>query len=353
MTDWLAQLRDVLKEERQTMVVTVAATRGSVPREPGTRMIVGARALRGTIGGGHLEFDAIRIARDALDASESGGNWLVRFPLAAKLGQCCGGVATLLFQRVSAAAHWPAQLVRQRDAGATVALAVGVGTPSPAVAIVTADANPAEAGLPTNVQDATRKLLAAGGAGSVLVSEGDVAWYVERVVASDFNVVVFGNGHVGRALVQVLATLPCTITWIDQREHDFPTPVPINTNIVATDTPEDEVVDAPPGTWFLVMTHSHALDFELTARILARRDFAYFGLIGSVSKRAQFEKKLAARGTSADAMKRITCPIGAGAIRSKEPGAIAIAVAAELLQLRERGVTLLNTGKVDCTATSR
>src|SRR5882757_9638503 len=156
MTDWLAQLRDVLNEEPQAMVVTVAATRGSVPREPGTRMIVGVRTLRGTIGGGHLEFDAIRIARGALDASESGGNWLVRFPLAAKLGQCCGGVATLLFQRVSAAADWPAQLVRQRDAGDAVALAVGVGTPSPAVAILTPGAKWDAVGFPIIVHEAAR-----------------------------------------------------------------------------------------------------------------------------------------------------------------------------------------------------
>ncbi len=131
MNDWIAQLREVLSEESQAMVVTVAATRGSVPREAGTRMIVGARSLHGTIGGGHLEFDAIRIARGALDANESGGNWLVRFPLAARLGQCCGGVATLLFQRVSAVAEWPAELMRRRDAGDAVALVVGVGTRLP------------------------------------------------------------------------------------------------------------------------------------------------------------------------------------------------------------------------------
>jgi xanthine/CO dehydrogenase XdhC/CoxF family maturation factor len=90
----------------------------------------------------------------------------------------------------------------------------------------------------------------------------------------------------------------------------------------------------------------------LTARILARGDFAYFGLIGSASKRAQFEKRLAARGTSADTLKRITCPIGAGIIRSKEPGAIAVAVAAELLQLRERDATL-DVGKMGAATASR
>jgi xanthine dehydrogenase accessory factor len=179
-------------------------------------------------------------------------------------------------------------------------------------------------------------LLDGSAPGVALVPDGAFAWYAERVVANDFHVVVFGNGHVGRALVQVLSTLPCTVRWIDQREHDFPAVVPANTTVVATDAPEDEVADAPAGGLFLVMTHSHALDLELTSRVLARDDFAYLGLIGSTSKRAQFERRLADRGVSADALKRITCPIGIGAIRSKEPGAIAIAVAAQLLQLRER-----------------
>jgi xanthine dehydrogenase accessory factor len=339
MTDWLAQLQQVLSEEPQAMVVTVAATRGSVPREAGTRMIVGARTLHGTIGGGHLEFDAIRIARDALGARSDGGSWLVRFPLAAKLGQCCGGVATLLFQPVSASADWPVHLCRLRDAGQPVALVVGIGASSSAPVIATSDAGIGEPRLPTVMVEPVRILLAEHAGGSVLVHDGESAWYAESMVTNDFNVVVFGNGHVGRALVQVLSTLPCVLRWVDQRDHDFPATVPANTTVVAADVPEDEVIDAPRGTWFLVMTHSHALDFALTARILARGDFAYLGLIGSASKRAQFEKRLAAHGTSADALKRITCPIGIGAIRSKEPGAIAVAVAAELLQLRERAAT--------------
>ena len=83
---------------------------------------------------------------------------------------------------------------------------------------------------------------------------------------------MFGNGHVGRRWSRCCATLPCTVTWVDEREHDFPAVVPANVDVVATDAPEDEVRDAPPGSLFLVMTHSHALDFELTlAPARARR----------------------------------------------------------------------------------
>ncbi len=173
----------------------------------------------------------------------------------------------------------------------------------------------------------------------------DASWYVERVARSDFRVVIFGNGHVGRALVQVLGTLACEITWVDAREHDFPAVVPANTTVIASDTPEDAIDAIEPGSYCLVMTHSHALDFELTRRLLTRDDFRYFGLIGSASKRAQFERRLRARDIRADALKRITCPIGSGAIASKEPGAIAISVAAEILQLREVAINAKSHGR--------
>ena len=84
------------------------------------------------------------------------------------------------------------------------------------------------------------------------------------------------------------------------------------------------------------MTHSHAQDEVLAERILARGDFAYFGLIGSASKRRQFERRLEARGTSRARLATMTCPIGITGIVGKEPEVIAIAVAAELLQVRSR-----------------
>ncbi len=155
----------------------------------------------------------------------------------------------------------------------------------------------------------------------------------------DFAVLVFGNGHVGRALVQVLSALPARVRWIDGREHAFPAEVPGSVEIVATDAPEDEPAAARPGAYAVIATHSHALDFAIVAAALGRDDWRYLGLIGSQSKRNQFARRLAARGIGSEAFARVTCPIGrAGglAIRSKEPGAIAVAVAAEMLAVRER-----------------
>ncbi len=329
MNDWIASLRAALAAEERAVLITVAATRGSAPREAGARMIATARTTYGTIGGGHLEFEAIRIAREALSTA-SGGSWLARFPLAARLGQCCGGVATVLFQGFGAGATAALEaLARRIEGGETVALATAVRPEAPGPWVVTP-----EAGLPRPVIAAAEPLLRDAG-GPVLIEDAGTSWFVERATANDFRIIVFGNGHVGRALVQVLGALPCSVTWVDEREHDFPATVPPNVAIVATDIPEAEVRAAPPGTMFLVMTHSHALDFDLIAAIAARGDFAYAGMIGSGAKRTQMERRLRERGFDAASIGRVVCPIGIVGIAGREPGAIAVAVAAELLQQRE------------------
>ena len=173
---------------------------------------------------------------------------------------------------------------------------------------------------------------------SVPGAEGAAAvpCFFDPVLPADFNVVLFGAGHVGRALINILGGVPCAVTWVDSRDDAFPPEMPGNVEVVATDAPEAEVDAAAPGSYFLVMTHSHALDEQLSERILRRADFAYFGLIGSHAKRRQFEHRLAARGISADSLMAMTCPIGVDGIAGKEPGIIAVAVAAQLLQRRSR-----------------
>jgi xanthine dehydrogenase accessory factor len=334
MSAWIATLRATLATEGRAVLVTVAATRGSAPREAGARMLVTARGAQGTIGGGHLEFEAIRIARDALH-SGSAGTWLARFPLAARLGQCCGGVATLLFQSFDAAAlRWLETLEQGAGDDAPAVLVTAIARDSRVPMLVGPGAAPDA--LPAEVRSAVNELLARRDALPRVVEDATGAWFVERVIGNDFRVLVFGNGHVGRALIQVLGALPCAVTWVDAREQEFPAAVPANVAIVATDLPEAEARAAAPGSMFLVMTHSHALDFDLVAAILARDDARYVGMIGSQAKRAQLERRLGERGFDKAAFARVTCPIGIAGIHGREPGAIAVAVAAELLQARER-----------------
>jgi xanthine dehydrogenase accessory factor len=149
------------------------------------------------------------------------------------------------------------------------------------------------------------------------------------------QLMLFGAGHVGTALVRALDGLPCRVTWVDTRDAQFPQHVPENTIIECTDTPEALIAAAAPGTSFLVMTHSHALDQQLTEHILKRPPSGWFGLIGSQTKRMQFEHRLRDRGVAADRIASMVCPIGLPGISGKEPAVIAAAVTAQLLQVWE------------------
>ena len=352
---WPDALAAALARCERAVVVTVADTRGSAPRESGAAMIVTPGAAAGTIGGGHLEFEATRLAREALsgtgDDATPAATWLVRFPLAARLGQCCGGVATLAFQTVARddAAWLAAVRACERTAAPFALVAVVGGGPAASLRlVVTADDVRGTLGagpLDSAAIVAARARLAAvrdtrGGdaGGTGLAATGDATLLVHVVRPAGFDVLVFGNGHVGRALVQVLGALPARVTWIDERAADFPPAVPPNVEIVATDVPEAELSAAPPGSYVVITTHSHALDFDLALAALARDDWRYLGMIGSRPKRAQFERRAAQRGFGADATARLTCPIGTAfaPIRSKEPGTIAVAVAGEILMHRER-----------------
>lgn len=351
MADWVRALDAEAAAGHRAVLVTVAHAAGSTPRDAGTAMVVTGSAISGTIGGGHLEFEAIRIARDALASVATPAPWLVRFPLAARLGQCCGGAATLAFA-VIAAPHWldTASACWRTAVPFALVTRIGGGGDMAAQMLVTADDATGTLGDQALDSDAIaaarpRTRARASGAWLVAANASPATLLVHAVEPPAFDVLLFGNGHVGRALAQVLGTLPARVRWIDGREHDFPPQVPENVEVVITDTPEDELTHAPRGAYLLILTHSHALDYALVEAALRRSDWRYVGLIGSQSKRNQFEKRLASRGATAAQLAQITCPIGASTvgIRSKEPGAIAVAVAAELLALRERPAALPGT----------
>ena len=334
MRDWIAALTALQRTGSAAVIVTVAAVKGSAPRAAGTKMLVTADTVQGTIGGGHLEFTAIDIARRQLAGGDAAP--LRRFPLGASLGQCCGGVVNLLFEPVAADASWLAALTALRARGeALVVVTPAHGAAQGGKLIVTQAEMHGTLGNAEADAAATaiaRDLLAGDRRAQLVRLPGTC--FFDPVVPADFHVVLFGAGHVGRALVPILGGVPCGVTWVDTRDDAFPAAVPDNVETVLTDAPAAEVDAAAPGSFFLVMTHSHALDEELTERILRRGDFAHFGLIGSVSKRRQFERRLAARGISAERLAAMTCPIGVAGIAGKEPGVIAVAVAAELLQRR-------------------
>ncbi len=150
------------------------------------------------------------------------------------------------------------------------------------------------------------------------------------------TVLLFGAGHVGRALARALAPLPLRVRWIDPRPDQFPAALPGAIEVVATDRLVEEVHLAPTGAACLVLTHSHALDFEVCAAALGRDDLAYLGVIGSATKRARFERGLRELGLPRERIARLVCPIGGSEVRDKRPAVIAALVAAELITVLAR-----------------
>ncbi|EWS53676.1 xanthine dehydrogenase accessory protein XdhC [Methylibium sp. T29] len=152
-----------------------------------------------------------------------------------------------------------------------------------------------------------------------------------------FHLQLYGAGHVGRAIVALLASIDCRVQWIDEREAEFDAfaalaPLPPHVQALCVDAVEAEVAQAPPGACYLVLTHEHDLDLRITEAVLRRGDFAYCGLIGSRTKRARFVHRFQERGVSDAAIARLTCPIGLPGITGKEPAVLAIAAVAQLLQ---------------------
>ncbi len=162
---------------------------------------------------------------------------------------------------------------------------------------------------------------------------GKVTLLLEPFLPTGFTVALFGAGHVGKAIASVLAGVPLRLSWIDSREDQFPPDLPANATKIVADHPADEVKDLPAGAYALVMTHSHDLDLAICERLLKRGDLAYVGLIGSASKRRNFEGRLARKGFTEAQIGSLRCPIGLPGIDGKHPREIAIAVAAELLTL--------------------
>ena len=159
-----------------------------------------------------------------------------------------------------------------------------------------------------------------------------------------FHLQLYGAGHVGRAIVRALAPLHCVVDWIDEREEEFPASFdtlggawPGHIRKVCVDAVEAEVALAPPGAFYLVLTHQHDLDQRISEAILQRGEFGFFGLIGSKTKKQRFIHRFEQRGFQASLIARMTCPIGIAGIEGKEPEVIALAVAAQLLRASQCG----------------
>ncbi|SCM70542.1 Xanthine dehydrogenase accessory protein XdhC [uncultured Pleomorphomonas sp.] len=313
MREVFAPLHRLVARDGVAALVTVVGAKGSTPREAGARMVVSADgAISGTIGGGRLELDAMERAIAAQHAGRDGSERL-DLALGPSIGQCCGGAVSVMIETFTAARLDAVARLAEAEAKGpfqTSATCVGNG---PIDRRVTG----AERLGPTAAMDADGRLD-------------------ESFGEPLRELLLFGAGHVGRALVLALAPLPFEVRWIDGRRSAFPDLPLARLEQVVSGTPAAELAAAPSDAFVLIMTHDHGLDLDILHAALSERRFPYVGLIGSRTKRARFEHRLAELGHSETSIRAFTCPVGVPGITSKEPAHIAISIVAELLIVDEK-----------------
>ena len=296
LASWTEKLRQELAAGRSCCLVLLAETRGSTPREAGTVMLAGADGLlAGTVGGGELEYQLLAEAGRLL-AGQTGRFVRTRrdYPLGPALGQCCGGAVKAVLE------VWPADQLVQLDrllAETPGWLDHAAEDNSLPVPIISGAKRPEIASQP----------------------------FIRRV-----PFYLYGAGHVGRAVMAVTGDLPLDRYWIDTGESRFPAKIDASiTRVVARD-PAHIARYAEAQAIHLVMSYSHALDQAICHAVLKQDDFFRLGLIGSATKRARFESRLAAAGLSKPQLARLVCPIGLTEIPGKDPAFLALSVAGQI-----------------------
>jgi len=312
-----ARIRETIERYGSAGLVSVVRAAGSVPREAGARVVLRPDGgFFGTIGGGRLEYEAIAAARVALSAGRGRAQFR-DWPLGPNLGQCCGGMVKTLTETFDRSDLPSVRRFAEAERAGTFEVMSRVGSDGRIVRQ-----------LPQR-GTSDRRVAAAAGA-------DDDGMFNESFGETTTPVLLFGAGHVGRAVVLALAPLPFSVRWIDGRPDQFPQYVPQNVVTVCTDALVNELEEAPRDAMVAVMTHSHALDFDITVTALQRRTFDFVGLIGSETKRARFVSMARQLGVAERDIERLVCPIGIVEIKGKEPAIIAAGLAVQLLTVRER-----------------
>jgi xanthine dehydrogenase accessory factor len=250
--NWNQASLNLSQQGKAYVLITIVGVTGSTPRNSGTKMVVSNNDIFDTIGGGHLEFKAIKQAKKLLLANKD-SQIIEHFQLGSQLGQCCGGNASVLF---------------------------------------------------------------------------------ECFAANTVHIAVFGAGHVGQALIPMLAGLSCNVTWVDNREAQFPANSQQYANVtqLITDDPASEVSAMASNTLFVVMTHNHQLDFDISLAVLKREDFHYLGLIASDTKWRRFQQRYKHREIKTSLVEQMNCPIGLEQVVGKMPMEVAISVAGKIIE---------------------
>ncbi len=281
---WIEALATLEKEAQGYVLLTVLGIRGSSPRDTGTKMVVSVDKIFDTIGGGALEFESIEIARKLLTPSPEGEGW--------------GEGSTKSFSQVLS--PHPTPLPKERGLKIQYTHTFNLG----------------------------RDLKQCCG--------GVVEVFFEVFPAINFNINIFGAGHIGQALIKIFSELDCQVKLFDSRPELLSKTSTDHIQVIQMNEPEIAVESCNADSYYLVMTHDHALDQQLCEAILSRADSSYCGLIGSRTKGLKFRQRLMKKGFSQQELEQLTCPVGLDGLKTKKPMEIALSIVAELLQIKQK-----------------
>jgi xanthine dehydrogenase accessory factor len=300
---WVERIAGFLDQGHAVCRVVVAEVKGSAPREAGAELYVTPTQIFDTIGGGALEYEAIHLARKQL--AEMGEGRFFRqfrsFALGPNLGQCCGGQVVLLFEGFSLAVKDKLEQITLEGMHSFMHQMAGN---------IICQPMPDKVSQP--VYDAQKKTL------KMPLQRPSMPLYL------------YGAGHVGRAVIQAVASLNLDIIWVDTDISRFPDN--IDTAITRVPAKDMHIIasHALPDSIHLVMTYSHRLDEEIVYTILKNKNFSHIGLIGSQTKYRRFRSLLSKRGISDALLDQLNCPIGIPEITAKTPAHVALSIAAQI-----------------------
>ena len=301
---------ECIKSHGKIARVLILKTFGSAPRDEGTTMLIWGSGQFGTIGGGELEYQVTRLAKKII--VDNKGSKIEKFSLGPDMGQCCGGAVELLIEILD---ETKVKFLSVNDGF----FARSVFNDEKSLNVLALIKSYRNKSVPIKT----------------LFKDG---WLFEPVTKEKELIWIYGAGHVGTAIANILSQLSqFSVTCIDTSQNRYPDDFPKTVEKLITKNPAKIVKYASPKTHHLILTYSHALDLEICHQLL-QQNFASAGLIGSKTKWARFKKRLNGLGYTFEQINRIICPIGDPSF-GKSPYEIAIGVASLLLD-KKKTITL-------------
>ena len=307
---------ECIKSHGKIARVLILKTFGSAPRDEGTTMLIWDSGQFGTIGGGELEYQVTRLAKKII--IDNKGSRIKKFSLGPDMGQCCGGAVELLIEILD---ETKVKFISVDDG--FFARPVFKDEKSLNVQALIKSYRNKSVPIKTSFKD---------------------GWLFEPVTKEKELIWIYGAGHVGTAIANILSKLSqFSVTCIDTSQDRYPDNFPKTVEKLITKNPAQIVQYAPSETHHLILTYSHALDLEICHQLL-QHNFATAGLIGSKTKWARFKKRLNELNYTFEQINTIICPIGEPSF-GKSPYEIAIGVASMLLEKKEKNIKLIKEAK--------